>query len=114
MTKKQKSQSKPMTSKIHQTSDIYFTGYQMAKELYLEELTDEDLPANQRLPKDVAKRLALSVGDVTVEPFDDEEGAVCIKLKIRGSEQDIDKLNKVLQARDDSVEQEDKETTETN
>lgn len=80
----------------------------MAKDICLDEITEvhENIPVNQQLSKNIAKRLALSVEDVTVESFDDNDGCVVIRLKIRGSKQDIDKVNKVLKAREDSVEQE--------
>lgn len=78
MTKKQKAQSKPVNSKIHKTRDTYYVPYQMAKDIHLDELTEvhKDVPANQRLSKAVAKRLALSVAEVTVEPFNDNNGGV--------------------------------------
>lgn len=107
MTNKQKAQTKPVVSKIEETSDVYVVPYQMAKDFWLEDLTEvhENCPANQRLSKDVAKRLALSIEEVAVESFSDNDGGVYIKLKIRGSKQDIEKVNKVLKARDESVEQ---------
>lgn len=111
--KRKLSKKVPRSDKIHHTFDVYFVPYQMAKELCIWELTDEDLPANQQLSKDVAKRLALSVEEVTVRTFYDDDDGVYIQLKIRGSEQDIEKVNEVLQARYDSVEQEDEETPES-
>lgn len=95
-------EEKQVNIKIAETSDVYLVPYEMAKDIYLEMLTDEDLPLEQRLPKDVANRLALSIEEVTVRPFDNDE-SVCIHLKIRGSEQDIYNLNKVLQAIYDSI-----------
>lgn len=107
--KRKLSKKKVESDKIHQIFDVYCVPYDMAKWCYLEELTDKNLP--QQVSKDVAKRLALSVEQVVVKPFDEDE-CVFIELKIRGSEQDIEKVNEVLRARYDSDEQEDEETTE--
>ena len=102
---------KKAISKIHETSDVHIVFYSMAKEIYLDDLTDKDLPPNERLPKNIAKRLAISVKEVTVGSFDEaDDECVYIRFKIRGSEKDIGKVNEVLRARYDSVEQEDEKS----
>jgi len=95
-----KTKNKKQTSKMHQTSDGYYVPYQMAKEIYIEELTEvnKNVSADQRLPKDISKHLTISVESVTVESFDKDKG-IFINLKIRGSKKDINKVNEVLQAR---------------
>lgn len=114
MTNKQKAQTKPVVSKIEETFGVYVVPYQMAKDFWLEDLTEvhENCPANQRLSKDVAKRLGLSIDEITVRPLHDIDECLYIQLRIRGSKQDIEKVNKVLKARDESVEQTGSEVNE--
>lgn len=101
---------KKATSKIHETFGDFIEFYSMAKDLYLDDLTNKDLPANERLPKNLTKRLALSVKEVTVGSFDEaEDECVYIRFKIRGSEQDIGKVNELLRARYGGDEQEKKD-----
>lgn len=99
---RQKTQKQPTSGKVHQTTDVYICPYEMARDIWLDQITDEDEPENQRLPKDVAKRLSLSVKEVQVGNFNDMDDCVYIVLNIQGREDDIEKVDSVLQARYDS------------
>lgn len=113
MARKQK-KKKAITSKIHETSDWYYFGYEDALDIwfdqffdYLECLIRDDVSPKKYslIEKSLIENLVISIEEVVVRPFQKDE-AICIKLKIRGRKSDIKQVNKVLEARYDIDKQE--------
>ena len=109
LMRRKKTQNKPVSQNKHETFGDFLEFYSMAKDLYLDDLTDEYWPENERISKNVAKRLSLSVKEVTVGSFDEaNDECVYIRFRIQGRKKDIELVNKVLNARYGSDEPDDK------
>jgi len=112
--KKKKAKKKPISSKIHETFDFAYFGYEEAIDIWfemffeeLEELIFDDVsPKKWRfIEKTLLEHLTISIEEVVIRPFALDE-YISIKLKIQGRKSDIKQVNKVLEARHDIAEQE--------